>query len=71
VVADLIERKFAVRLGVSAVGGLLAKLRLTPQQPLQRAYQPSYVASTKSMLTLHLLPGYAPELNPDELVGAT
>jgi transposase len=28
----------------------------------------TYAASTKGMLTLHLLPGYAPELNPDELV---
>ena len=28
----------------------------------------NYVASTKGMLTLHFLPGYAPELNPDELV---
>ena len=27
-----------------------------------------YVASTKGMLTLHFLPGYAPELNPDEQV---
>jgi transposase len=39
VVADLIERKFAIRLGVTAVGALLAKLGLTPQKPLQRAYQ--------------------------------
>ncbi len=39
VVADLIERKFNMRLGVSAVGELLAKLGLTPQKPLQRAYQ--------------------------------
>ena len=39
VVADLIERKFNIRLGVSAVGELLAKLGLTPQKPLQRAYQ--------------------------------
>src|SRR6202042_2208508 len=31
VVADLIERKFAIRLGVTAVGELLAKLGLTPQ----------------------------------------
>jgi transposase len=38
-VADLIERKFAIRLGVTAVGELLAKLGLTPQKPLQRAYQ--------------------------------
>ena len=28
----------------------------------------TYVTSTKGMLTLHFLPGYAPELNPDELV---
>ena len=28
----------------------------------------TYVASTDGMLTLHFLPGYAPELNPDELV---
>src|SRR6201984_3451362 len=39
VVASLIERKFNIRLGVSAVGELLAKLELTPQKPLQRAYQ--------------------------------
>lgn len=39
VVADLIGRKFAVRLGLTAVGALLAKLGLTPQKPLQRAYQ--------------------------------
>jgi transposase len=28
----------------------------------------SYVASKEGKLTLHFLPGYAPELNPDELV---
>jgi transposase len=39
VVADLIARKFNIRLGVTAVGELLAKLGLTPQKPLQRAYQ--------------------------------
>ena len=39
VVAQLIEKKFAVRLGLTAVGELLAKLGLTPQKPLQRAYQ--------------------------------
>jgi transposase len=39
VVADLIEQKFDVRLGLTAVGELLAKLNLTPQKPLQRAYQ--------------------------------
>jgi len=39
VVVDLIDHKFGVRLGVTAVGELLAKLGLTPQKPLQRAYQ--------------------------------
>ena len=39
VVADLIERKFGIRLGVTTVGGILAELGLTPQKPLQRAYQ--------------------------------
>jgi len=28
----------------------------------------TYVASTKGVLTLHFLPGYAHKLNPDELV---
>jgi transposase len=28
----------------------------------------AYIASTNGMLTLHFLPGYAPDLNPDELV---
>ena len=39
IVAALIERKFAIKLGLSAVGALLARLGLTPQKPLQRAYQ--------------------------------
>lgn len=39
VVAELIAQKFGLRLGLTAVGELLAKLNLTPQKPLQRAYQ--------------------------------
>src|ERR1700726_3064626 len=39
VVADLIARKFGITLRLTAVGELLAKLNLTPQKPLQRAYQ--------------------------------
>jgi transposase len=39
IVAQLIEKKFGICLGVTAVGELLAKLGLTPQKPLQRAYQ--------------------------------
>src|SRR5512136_75038 len=39
VAADLIERKFGIQLGLTAVGELLAKLNLTPQKPLQWAYQ--------------------------------
>ena len=39
IAATLIEQKFGVTLGVTAVGRLLAHLGLTPQKPLQRAYQ--------------------------------
>jgi len=39
VVVELIAQKFGVTLGVTAVGELLARLGLTPQKPLQRAYQ--------------------------------
>jgi transposase len=38
-VASLIEQKFGIQPGQTAVGELLAKLGLTPQKPLQRAYQ--------------------------------
>jgi|GEM_PF-1355922 len=39
IAAMLIEQKFGVQLGVTAVGRMLARLGLTPQKPLQRAYQ--------------------------------
>lgn len=39
IVSTLIKREFGVGMGVTAVGALLAKLGLTPQKPLQRAYQ--------------------------------
>lgn len=39
IVAELIEQKFQVKLGLTAIGELLAKLGLTPQKPLERAYQ--------------------------------
>lgn len=34
----------------------------------KKAIVKKYVASTAEKLTLHFLPGYAPDLNPDELV---
>lgn len=34
----------------------------------KKAIVKEYVASTNGRLTLHFLPGYAPDLNPDELV---
>ena len=34
----------------------------------KRSIVRDYVASTKGKLSLHFLPGYAPDLNPDELV---
>jgi transposase len=39
IVAELIAQKFGIQLGLTAIGKLLAKLGLTPQKPLQRAYQ--------------------------------
>ncbi len=39
IVADLIERKFGHAYSLASVGELLARLNLTPQKPLQRAYQ--------------------------------
>ena len=39
IVRELILQKFKIRLSVTSVGSLLAELNLTPQKPLQRAYQ--------------------------------
>lgn len=39
VVRELILQKFNISLSVTSVGSLLAELNLTPQKPLQRAYQ--------------------------------
>jgi transposase len=39
IVVELIQKKFGIALGLTAVGELLARLGLTPQKPLQRAYQ--------------------------------
>jgi len=38
-VRELILQKFNISLSVTSVGSLLAELNLTPQKPLQRAYQ--------------------------------
>lgn len=39
IVRELILKKFKISLSVTSVGSLLAELNLTPQKPLQRAYQ--------------------------------
>ncbi len=39
VVRELIEKKCAARLSLASVGTLLARLGLSPQKPLQHAYQ--------------------------------
>lgn len=58
--------------------GLLKKLMKYRKRPLdlvvdglpahKKTVVKEYVASTQGKLTLHFLPGYAPDLNPDELV---
>src|SRR5215471_12536074 len=49
VVRQLIAEKFEVNLGITPVGKLLAKLGLTPQRPLKRAYErdPAGIAAWK------------------------
>ena len=57
---------------------LLKKLMFQRKKPLhlvvdglpahKKAVVKAYVAGTEGRLTLHFLPGYAPDLNPDELV---
>src|SRR6266849_3284074 len=39
IVQGLIEQKFGIGLGWTAVGRLLARLETTPQKPLRRAYE--------------------------------
>lgn len=58
--------------------GLLQQLMRGRKKPVRlvldglpahkKAVVKEYVASTQGRLTLHFLPGYAPDLNPDELV---
>ena len=49
VVAELIARRFGVRLSRTAVGRLLAALEITPQKPLRRAYERDPVAIERWM----------------------
>lgn len=39
IVRELIHQRFGVRLSLASIGALLARQGLTPQKPLQRAYQ--------------------------------
>jgi transposase len=39
IVRELITQRFGVRLSLASIGALLARQGLTPQKPLQRAYQ--------------------------------
>lgn len=47
IVAQLIEQKFGIGLQLTAVGRLLARLEITPQKPLRRAYERDPVAVAK------------------------
>lgn len=44
IVRELIARRFGVRLSLASIGAVLARQGLTPQKPLQRAYQRDPVA---------------------------
>jgi len=39
IVAALLQDKFGISMGLTAVGRLLARLQITPQRPLRRAYE--------------------------------
>jgi transposase len=44
IVADLVEEKFGIQIGGTAVGRFLTELDITPQKPLRRAYERDPVA---------------------------
>ena len=39
IVQDLVSRRFGVKLGITSIGRILARLNITPQKPLRRAYE--------------------------------
>lgn len=39
IVSELIDRKFGIKMSITAVGNLLHRLGLTPQRPVRRAYE--------------------------------
>ena len=39
IVVALLQKKFGIHMGLTAVGRLLARLEITPQRPLRRAYE--------------------------------
>lgn len=41
IVSELVQARFGVRLGLTAIGELLNSLGITPQKPLRRAYERS------------------------------
>jgi hypothetical protein len=47
IVRELIAQRFGVTLSLASVGALLARVGLTPQKPLQRAYQRDPEAITR------------------------
>ncbi len=47
IVRELIAQRFGVRLSLASIGAMLARQGLTPQKPLQRAYQRDPAAITR------------------------
>ena len=39
IVSELIRKKLNIKIGIGAVGDLLARMNVTPQKPLRRAYE--------------------------------
>ena len=73
-VAQLIERRFGIRLSIWTVGRYLARWSFTPQKPMSRSFEQKpktvkhWLKKNVHHIRLFFLPNYSPELNPDEVL---
>ena len=64
-VVALIRRRTGRAVSVWTAGRYLRRWGMTPQRPARRAYERD-PAAVRAWLELFFLPGYSPDLNPDE-----